>query len=343
MSRGRRALFASVAVLLLVLLLEGGLRLAGLPAGFVRSFGGLWQRDPAALAAQAGLFRPGTHRVAFPPELAYDATIDALGLRGTEPAAPAPTPGRPRVLCVGDSVTFGFYVSDAETYPARLAARLEARGVAAEVLNAGCGHLTITDERRWLAEKLLALRPAVVVLQFCGNDVDPSELDAQPTQYEQLLAEARGPSFADRLRQTAIGEAQLRLAIALKRARPPSDTMAALPEVPEERWARYEAELKAVRDLVTGAGATLVLVVFPDLVLVRGTGPSPYEARLKAACDRLGISFRGALDDFRAAAARDPDSLYHWPLDPHASAKGCDALAGAVETVLLERGLLGRP
>ncbi len=343
LSRGRRALFGAVMVGLMVLLLEGGLRLAGLPAGIVRSFGGLWQRDAAALAAQPGLFRPGTHRVAFPPELAYDVTIDALGLRGTEPAAPAPTPGRPRVLCVGDSVTFGFYVSDAQTYPARLDARLRARGLAAEVLNAGCGHLTITDERRWLEEKLLALRPAVVVLQFCANDVDPSELDAQPTQYEQLLAEAQGPSLADRLRQTAIGEAQLRLAIALKRARPPSLTMAALPEVPEERWARYEAELKVIRDLVQRAGATLVLVPFPDLVLARGTGPSPYEARLKAACDRLGIGFRGPLDDFRAAAAGDPDGLYHWPLDLHGSARGCDALAGSVETLLVEKGLLGRP
>jgi hypothetical protein len=325
---------------LMVLLLEGGLRLAGLPAGIVRSFGGLWQRDAAALAAQPGLFRPGTHRVAFPPELAYDATIDALGLRGTEPAALAPTPGRPRVLCVGDSVTFGFYVSDAETYPARLDARLKARGVAAEVLNAGCGHLTITDERRWLEEKLLALRPAVVVLQFCANDVDPSELDAQPTQYEQLLAEARGPSLADRLRQTAIGEAQLRLAIALKRARaalphhgrPPRGARGALGPLRGRAEGRPRPRPEGRRDLV--------LVPFPDLVLARGTGPSPYEARLKAACDRLGVGFRGPLDDFRAAAAGDPDSLYHWPLDLHGSAKGCDALAGSVEALLLERKLL---
>lgn len=343
LSRGRRALFGAVMVGLMVLLLEGGLRLAGLPAGLVRSFGGLWQRDRDALARQAGLFRPGTHRVAYPPELAYGVTIDALGLRGLDAAAPAPAPGVVRILCLGDSVTFGFHVEDAHTYPARLDARLRARGVAAEVLNAGCGHFTITDERRWLEEKLLALRPRVVVLQFCGNDVDPSELDRAPTLYEEVLAEAGAPSLADRLRETAIGEAQLRLAIGLKRARPPSDTMAELPVVPEERWARYEAELVRVRDLVVAAGATLVLVPFPDLVLVRGAGPSPYEARLKVACDRLGVGFRGALDDFRAAAARDPDALYHWPLDPHASAKGCDALAGSVEALLAERGLVGRP
>jgi lysophospholipase L1-like esterase len=337
LSRGRRALFGAVAALLLVLLLEGALRLAGLPVGLVRSFGGLWQRDPDALASQPGLFRPGTHRVAYPPELAYGVTIDALGLRGTDAPALEPAPGRTRVLCLGDSVTFGFHVEDDQTYPARLQARL---GPAVEVLNAGCGHLTIADERRWFAEKLAALRPKVVVLQFCGNDVDPSEQDDRPGQYAQVLADAGGPSLADRLRTTAIGEAQLHLAIALKRSREPSPSLAQHPEVPDERWARYEAELRALRDLVAKGGATLVLVPFPDLVHVRGTGPSPYEVRLRAMCEALAIGFRGPLEAFRAAAQGDPDGLYHWPLDPHASAKGCEVFAGAVEALLRERGLV---
>jgi lysophospholipase L1-like esterase len=60
--------------------------------------------------------------------------INSLGLRGPELQRPKPR-GRRRIGCFGDSITFGYGVGDAETYPAQLDARLRPGG--AEVVNAG--------------------------------------------------------------------------------------------------------------------------------------------------------------------------------------------------------------
>jgi lysophospholipase L1-like esterase len=61
-------------------------------------------------------------------------SISSLGLRGPEPALPKPA-GRKRVVCFGDSITFGFAIGDEEAYPFQLGLLLAARNV--DVVNAG--------------------------------------------------------------------------------------------------------------------------------------------------------------------------------------------------------------
>ncbi|MBK5296832.1 MAG: arylesterase [Vicinamibacteria bacterium] len=53
------------------------------------------------------------------------------------PAAPPVVSARPRIVCLGDSLTAGYGVSSDEAYPAQLAARLRAAGFDYEVANAG--------------------------------------------------------------------------------------------------------------------------------------------------------------------------------------------------------------
>src|SRR5439155_640014 len=123
--RDAAALLLAIAPLAL---LEGGLRLAGWPTERVRSFGKLLNFDPQSFAAAVGVFRPGAHStVLWPPELAYQVHINALGLRGPE-IARTPPPGRTRILALGDSMTFGYYLEEGETWPARLEALLRAAG-----------------------------------------------------------------------------------------------------------------------------------------------------------------------------------------------------------------------
>jgi hypothetical protein len=62
--------------------------------------------------------------------------VNALGFRGAEIDVPKPA-GRYRLLAVGDSVTFGFGVPEAETFHARLAASRVGAGQPVEVVNAG--------------------------------------------------------------------------------------------------------------------------------------------------------------------------------------------------------------
>lgn len=342
LSATKKGAFAAVAVIVAVLGAEGVLRLLGYPRGIVRSFSHVWNRDPVSLERLPGLFQPGVRRhIAFPPELAYHATFNALGLRGPEVTRSRPE-GTLRVLAVGDSVTFGYHVADHETWPAHLAARLAGRGLRAEVINGGCGHFTITDQRQYLEERLLSLEPSVVVLQFCSNDVTPGELGRERTLYREILDEAAAPSLGDRLRSTALGELQLRAAIALKAARrgERAMTLAAPEPVDDAAWARYEEELAALKRALDARGVPLVLVSFVDLGVVLGDGPSVHDGPLATITARLKIPFASALPAFRAAGP-DPRALFLWPRDPHSSSAGNAVLAGVVEDLLGAHGLLG--
>jgi hypothetical protein len=134
-----RLLFSAVVLIMPLAGLEGALRLFGWPTGRVRTIRKLIELDPERWNAAIGVFRAGeTSRVAWPPELSYEARINSLGLRGAE-VSREPTPGTLRVLALGDSGTFGFYVQDDETLPAQLAAQLTQAGWSVEAINGGCG------------------------------------------------------------------------------------------------------------------------------------------------------------------------------------------------------------
>ena len=106
--------------------------------------------DALAAAAAAGYGRP--------------LTINGDGFKGS------PIDGahaRPRVLAIGDSVTFGLGGFD---WPSAMAARLAALGVGAEVVNGGVeGYWT----RNALMEvdRYLALRPQICVVLLGWNDL----------------------------------------------------------------------------------------------------------------------------------------------------------------------------
>jgi hypothetical protein len=91
--------------------------------------------------------------------------VNARGFRGPEPAAPAP--GRRRVLLLGDSITFGTGVDEAETF----AERLGAVSPALLGVNLGVSGYGTDQELLLLEREGFAFRPDAVVLNVCvGND-----------------------------------------------------------------------------------------------------------------------------------------------------------------------------
>ena len=94
-------------------------------------------------------------------------SINAFGLRGPEIAI-AKKPGVRRILCLGDSCTFGAL----HPYPELLQSALDERAPGAfEVLNAGVIGYTSVHGLRWLEQDLLALEPDVVTVYFGWNDM----------------------------------------------------------------------------------------------------------------------------------------------------------------------------
>lgn len=93
--------------------------------------------------------------------------LNAWGLRGSLPEAAA----RTAVLAVGDELTFGWGVPDAETFPAELGSLIHQRCASCgQVVNAGIPGYTSYQGLMLLRELVVRLRPRVVVLAFHAND-----------------------------------------------------------------------------------------------------------------------------------------------------------------------------
>ncbi len=76
---------------------------------------------------------------------------------------------RPLVVCFGDSLTAGYGADPGQSYPDYLQASLNALGYRYRVLNEGISGNTTKDGVERL-NSIVALKPAVVVVEFGGND-----------------------------------------------------------------------------------------------------------------------------------------------------------------------------
>jgi lysophospholipase L1-like esterase len=88
-----------------------------------------------------------------------------------------------RIVCLGDSHTFGWGVEQEETYPARLEEMLAKKytGKAFEVLNHGVPGYNTVQEVASFAEKIDDLDPDMVIINYVNNDMDlPNFLADRP-------------------------------------------------------------------------------------------------------------------------------------------------------------------
>ncbi len=90
--------------------------------------------------------------------------INSLGLRGEEIVD---IKRRPRILALGNSCTFGWGVTDEETYVAQLESLL---GGAYQVINGGIPGYSSFQGKRFFEHELASLRPDVVLICYAWND-----------------------------------------------------------------------------------------------------------------------------------------------------------------------------
>lgn len=106
----------------------------------------------------------------------------------TARAAPKPD-GRPVIVAFGDSLTAGFGVEPGDSYPDFLQKELDRRGLHWRVVNAGVSGDTTTDGLNRVGE-VLSYRPAIVVLEFGGNDgLRGLPLETTRANLDRMIAE----------------------------------------------------------------------------------------------------------------------------------------------------------
>ena len=92
----------------------------------------------------------------------------------SQDAAPVKNPqlvrdGRPVIVAFGDSLSAGFGVAPGKSFPDDLQRLIDAAGYKYQVVNLGVSGDTTTDGVQRLPE-VLAAHPAIVILEFGGND-----------------------------------------------------------------------------------------------------------------------------------------------------------------------------
>lgn len=84
-------------------------------------------------------------------------------------ATPSPAESRPLLVCYGDSITAGYGLQPGQSYPDALQRDLNKLGYHYKVSNMGTSGATTKDAVETLHSVLL-LHPAIVVVEFGGND-----------------------------------------------------------------------------------------------------------------------------------------------------------------------------
>lgn len=281
---------ALVNVLVFVVVGEAGLRLA----------------DP--VLARSGLFGDKQTPAALRPHVPVRGSIgvtNSQGFRDRERTF-ARASGAPRVLALGDSLTWGAGVSYDETFTALLEGSLQATVPGAEVINVGVPGWGPHEEFHLLKVYGITLQPTVVLLNFfVGNDIHNERWE--DTNLARILVVA-GQSYyvhsnGNRVHDTLgpdrwflyhdlnylikVGASRIRRAGEPREGGTPAGETAPLvskahyvkairerddiylkAESPlfEEHWKRTLATLAELRDYLRARNVSLVLVLIPDHV-----------------------------------------------------------------------------
>jgi len=293
--------------------------------------------DPVLWRTNIGPLKPGqTFTDRFKRQLPFTVTVNNLGLRGRD-LSPAKTPGATRILCLGDSYTFGAYVDDTETWPAQLEEILKERNPARDldVVNAGISGFTIVDELDFLKEHGLDLQPDIVVLAFVLNDLADltrrvSSREMLKRASEEAASSALGPLKAH-LRQTAIYNSLFMLKAYIRRA---SGSDPTVQEVDIRHllqreydattlglFEQYKGHLAEMKSLLDQRGIKLVFMIFPYWEQVSQGATDEAQRRLLEMASQVGVTSLDLLPTYRKHDPRGR-KFFHMPWDHHPSARG---------------------
>jgi lysophospholipase L1-like esterase len=254
-----------------------------------------------------------------------ETTINRLGYRGRE-VAWARMPGRPRIVMLGDSITFGYGVRDGETF----SAVMETLDPRLEVVNLGVQGYGTDQELLKLEREGFAYAPDVVVLNVClANDLLDNASARSPPRRLALLLSQRSALFNALLDLTPVDRARYQRELAGRAEAEPA----------EPAFTVTFALVRRMDERTRARGAGFVALLYPSLRdFIR---PSRRAQRFLEAPELQGVKVVDLLPRFRAAGfTADTFSRYSLDGNLHLTAEGHRLAARVILEVLGEQGLL---
>jgi hypothetical protein len=371
--RWRRAVHGAV-VRLALLAAALGLVLGVLEIGLRLFWDGFYLKTPKGYAhsdpVRGWANRPDVSVPYGEPEFHTIVTHNHFGYR-SPPVEHERTPGRVRVLVLGDSFAYGVGVQDRETF----SAGLESLAPELEVIDTGVNGYGTSQELLLLRDEGLAFQPDVVLVAFFWNDVansytnravhfaleggelryppapaptpSPAEAAARAADFSAAPSAERRDwlrhSYAYRFlsdRAKLLGYwSKFALGLPLERG----DIVSASER--EDAWQLELALLREIDRMSREHGAHMLLLLIPDQVQVQpdvrvfGVPQDVYDVqgRLHAFADQAGIAVVDPLRALRAAYAAHAEPLYYLR-DRHLRAAGHALVAREILARLRELG-----
>jgi lysophospholipase L1-like esterase len=367
MNRLNQILACLVSLVMLLLVVEGGLRLLGFsPRPTMNVFDAKlgWTKQPNAE------IRRSTSE--------FDVTLatNSRGLRELESVGYEKPSGVERILLVGDSFTLGYTVDRPDTISALLERRLRAEGRDVQVVNAGTEGYSTDQEALWLGHEGKRYTPDVVVLQMYENDIYWNGQDHYLRYPKPKLTEATFETSGDVLaalpdledpglepwlvRRTALGS------LLAKTIAPPEVPMLEGKGLPAEWGPRLSDDaaglretalaLRVFRDVAERIGAAPLVLVIPDKAQIDPAARAAMTSVMGDPAYDPARPFRHMLAAARAngLATVDPSAALerasqggrvplYFQKDWHTNAVGNEVLAEALATALAAPALLGPP
>jgi hypothetical protein len=268
-------------------------------------------------------------------------TTNARGFRGRDPVGDAVPAGRTRVVCSGDSFTFGEGLADQDTWCRGLGALDPAR----ETVNMGQGGYGIDQAWLWYRRDARDLQHQAQVFAFIAHDlVRMGAVDFGGYGKPRLRLDA------GRVLVENVPVPRVRYAAAWMSRQPPrlrelrsvqllgglmAPSAAEGEEGPDAALAAVPLALAVFEDLATlnrAKGSTLLVVFLPDKPTVREDPASDLRAVLASGLAARGIAFLDLTEDMRRLPRREAARLFL--ADGHYDVPGARLVAARVDAAL---------
>jgi hypothetical protein len=286
------------------------------------------------------------HRDWLDADGCVEVRMNAWGLRERDDITPDnKQPGERRIVCIGDSFTFGWGVPVEKCWVRLLEDALRKDGKNVRTVNCGAAGALVTDEYWWgLQHRFSAFQPDCVVVTLCLNDLLPSNglcvLGApSPKPSGILLLDYFRRPFANDPLALDPKVDWVELLLHLSREQTDAGRMTG-PDTPfEAMWSQGtpQASLRAMRDWCAARKVTFLVVLWPFL---QGLGDGEFYPFTKmhelvgAFCQQEGVPFLDLLPVLRGHRASD---LWVTPADMHPNPKAQTIVIPQLTTFIASR------
>jgi lysophospholipase L1-like esterase len=247
--------------------------------------------------------------------MGVDVAINSKGLRDREFSYER-TPGTLRILMLGDSFTEGWGVALADTFSKRLEQLYAARGVKAEVINAGVGNYGTVMEVNYFLDEGRKYDPDIVVLNFTFNDAEPVP---HYTTENPLLRFCEACVYLVGRADTLMREAELRSNW--------KNYYLGLYADDAPGWRDAKAALAQLASYTRAHHQKLLVASLPDL---HQLDPYPLQGITDLAQQVAQDNGADFVDVLPALKTEPPLTLWVTPTDPHPNAKANALIAEAL-------------